>query len=134
MNIIDAAFEQGKELATVEGTVYRLVSVVFSCAPDSPPIPYCVAVDWHGTTIAQLAKKDAEIALLKARIIELERRSAPPPKPIEELLPEPVTNSAPVSRHYSCPRCDFRSLSARGVSSHAWAKHKLRVNWGALDS
>lgn len=79
MTILDLAFDQGDYLATCEGRVYRLVRLICVRSPDGPAMPYCLADAWEETTPALLAKKDAEIELLKGRILELERRQSAPP-------------------------------------------------------
>lgn len=108
MSKIDEAFGTGKFLATVNANEYRLVSIVFERTAEGVIQFFCKAEDWPDTPIALLAKRDAEIAKLKARIAELET-------PIKSDSHRPF-------RQDTCPLCGYEGVE-KGVRLHMIRKH-----------
>jgi len=124
MNLFEA-IDAGTLLAVVDGTAYTLVRAVFTTPPDDGlPSFYCAAEVWPTSHAARLAERDAEIASLKRRIVELERPTLTLglPEP-----PAPVVQTDPDSGH-PCELCPGRSFpSEKSLATHRMRKHSGRV-------
>jgi hypothetical protein len=109
MDILKEAFTKGKLLATIDGVEYRAVTIV--CDKSSAGImPFSTMDDWQTTPQALLARRDAEIAALTARIKELEGA-------------KPTTSP----HAYVCSICgkgDFTHYS--GLAGHRFKKHGVK--------
>lgn len=107
---VKEAFTQGETLTEIDGYEFKTVTLVYLRGRDGAIQPYCLPSEWNETT-AQLAARDAEIAHLRARVAQLEKR--------------PVSVNEPTGKH-PCSICGAGPFDTRGLGGHMWSVHQIR--------
>lgn len=109
----------GELLAQTDDAEYRLISVVYKLDGTDNASFYCSAQDWQQTEAGKTAVLYAEIARLRARVLELEAEQAPIDLPS---ILEVETIAYPY-----CPECTEGPFNTRkGWKAHRRIKHEVQ--------
>lgn len=114
-------------LAIVGGHRYLSVAWVMRQSPGRQPEYYCPLLAWPETPAAQLAAKDATIAELQQRIVELEarlreRESEPPAEERTTDNGQPTADRKLPPGRVQCPHCPKRPW-ANKLADHLSEAH-----------
>lgn len=111
----------GELLAQMNDAEYRIVSVVYKLNGNDTASFYCSERDWLSTEAGRTAALHAEIARLRARVLELESN----PVTVEEAIK--MTVAVPSVDWPYCPECNAGPFIAiRGWKAHRRIKHGVR--------
>jgi len=113
-------------LGAVDGYEYLAVEWVYRRPLDGGLALdyYCTRADWPTTPAAQLAARDQVIADLRSQVEELSRRLGEAATPIAAVDVATVpTMGLDTADDLTCPQCDRRCASERGLATHIRLAH-----------
>ena len=120
MRLTQQHVEEGELLAETDDARYFALPVVYRLNGSGDAAFYCTVEEWTQTEVGRVATLYAEIARLRARVLELESK----PEDVLGIVVTARSADMPAPKAWlPCPHCGKEMKNRAGLSSHIRIVH-----------